>query len=402
MALHPSRVTAIVGAGFGDEGKGFWTDAHAARAVQDGLDTWVVRFNGGAQAGHTVTTLDGRRHVFHHVGSGALVGASTYLSRHVALHPMLLPRELDELQRLGAPPPHLMVDPRAPVTVPYDVMINQALEASRGDRRHGSCGVGFGETLEREEHPGFSLRAANLGDADCIRACLAACRDVYVPQRLAALGLPRDSLAPWLHRADIVDRFVADALSMASRVTCAMPGMLLRAGAVVFEGAQGLRLDQDLGEFPHVTRSRTGLPQALDVATEAGLAHLDVVYVTRAYVTRHGAGPLPNEQAASPAPRFADLTNQPNPHQGHLRFAPLDPNHLVSFIQQDLARAQGSSVTVTPGLAVNCLDQMGATTPLAHGPSIATRALAPWLAAQMGWASPLEAWGPSRQAAHWR
>lgn len=397
-----ASATAIIGAGFGDEGKGFWTDAHAARAMSEGQDAWAIRFNGGAQAGHTVTTPEGARHVFHHIGSGALVGAGTYLSRHFALHPMLLPDELATLERLGVRWPRLMVDPRAPVTIPYDVMINQAIEAARGPGRHGSCGVGFGETMERCAHPEFVLRAFDLDDPERIRACLGACRSRYVPHRLTALGLPANTLDRWLHRPEVVERFVADATAMSRRVVQALPDVLRHRGALVFEGAQGLRLDQDLGEFPHVTRSHTGLPSLLSVAQEVGLTQIKVVYVTRAYVTRHGAGPLPSETSSSPAPHFSDPTNQPNPYQGQLRFAALDPDALCSFINRDLARGQPQPIQVDPVLAVNCLDQMGDATPLRDGSRVATRELGAWLDSRLGWSNHLEAWGAARNAACWR
>ena len=90
---------AVIGANFGDEGKGLATDALAADLMSRGLDPVVVRSNGGAQAGHTVET-QGRRHVFHHVGSGAFPGARTHLSRFFVAHPALLQRELQELRPL--------------------------------------------------------------------------------------------------------------------------------------------------------------------------------------------------------------------------------------------------------------------------------------------------------------
>src|SRR5471032_1189579 len=80
---------AVIGAGYGDEGKGLLVDALAAA----GETAIVCRSNGGAQAGHTVTLADGRRHVFHHLGSGALAGAATHLSRFFVHHPMLLQEE---------------------------------------------------------------------------------------------------------------------------------------------------------------------------------------------------------------------------------------------------------------------------------------------------------------------
>src|SRR5512145_1535019 len=102
----PRSATAILGANFGDEGKGLMTDCFAARAPSR---TLVVRTNGGAQAGHTVVTPSGRRHVFSHVGSGALSGAPTLLSRFFVSSPLLLEKEWPDLADLS---PTLLADPR--------------------------------------------------------------------------------------------------------------------------------------------------------------------------------------------------------------------------------------------------------------------------------------------------
>jgi len=103
---------AVIGAGYGDEGKGLMVDA-LAHAL--GPDTIVARTNGGAQAGHSVQTPDGRRHVFHHVAAGALAGAATHLARRFVHHPMLLSAEVEALERLGASTA-ITADPRGYVT----------------------------------------------------------------------------------------------------------------------------------------------------------------------------------------------------------------------------------------------------------------------------------------------
>lgn len=391
---------AIIGAGFGDEGKGYWTDVHAAQAQARGQDAWVVRFNSGAQAGHTVQAPDGRRHVFHHVGSGTFAGAGTFLGAGVALNPMLLHGELESLNGLGVPLPRMAVDPRAPVTLPFDVMINQAAEAARGSARHGSCGIGFCETIERSLIPDFALRAADLLSERRIRACLDRVRAEYVPLRLAKVGLPANAIDLWRWNEAILDRFVEDARRMSERLPLRDPTFLSACDTVIFEGAQGLRLDQDLGVFPYLTRSNTGLPALLDLAIEAQIEAVHVTYVTRAYLTRHGAGPLPDELTTCPAPEFSDPTNLPNPHQGTLRFADLDPVTLADFIGRDLTRAVGRPVSVSHDLSVNCLDQMGITTTFRGGKTLPTVEVSAFLAAAVAapWAH--EAWGPTRIQSH--
>ncbi|HQA27479.1 MAG TPA: adenylosuccinate synthetase, partial [Candidatus Competibacteraceae bacterium] len=98
---NTATAQAVIGAHFGDEGKGRVIDHYAAAAGTDGL---VVRFNGGAQAGHTVVAPDGRRHVFSHVGSGAFAGAAAFLSRFFVAHPILFLKEWDALLAQGVRP----------------------------------------------------------------------------------------------------------------------------------------------------------------------------------------------------------------------------------------------------------------------------------------------------------
>lgn len=411
------RMQAVIGAGYGDEGKGRTVDALVAAATHDGFRPWVVRFNSGAQAGHTVVTPDGRRHVFHQVGSGAFLGAPTYLGPEVVLNPWLLDGELDALAACGVNAPRLIADPSAPVSVPWDAMINQALEHARGAGRHGSCGVGFGETVERSEDPAFALRGIDLNDDARVRARLTAIRHEYLPRRLEAVGLPPDALGARMDNTALIDRFVADALSLGARLEWCAPDVLADQEALVFEGAQGLRLDQDLGDFPFVTRSHTGLPGIARLAHDAGLSRLcrlDVHYVTRAYGTRHGAGPLPDELSAAPAPGFSDSTNVPNPYQGTLRFALLDPDALRSNIERDLERVShkphrqieerllesgprdAEILVVRPLLEVTCLDQMGPHTLWRNGSCWPTAELALATAEAIGIPLVAEAWGPSR------
>jgi adenylosuccinate synthase len=121
---------------------------------------------------------------------------------------------------------------------------------------------------------------------------------------------------------------------------------------VIFEGAQGLLLDQDYGTFPHVTRSNTGLK---NVRALVGDAPLDVKYVTRAYTTRHGAGPLPFELPEKPYPGIEDKTNITGGYQGSLRFSYLNLDDTSEAVKKD-------KQYVLPGdkveAVVTCMDQL--------------------------------------------
>lgn len=388
---------AVIGANYGDEGKGLMTDYHVAPAGRDGI---VVRFNGGAQAGHTVTTPAGRRHVFSHIGSGALAGAATFLARHVVCHPTLFFKEAAGLAAL----PHVFVDDRAPVSTLYDILINQLVERHRGDGRHGSCGMGVGETIERNLDPDFALRVADLRQgAAYLLHRLAAIRKDYVPGRLARLGIPAlDSQgAEWLASDSAMQRYAHDAMRFCRATHAARPSVLGDYAQVVFEGAQGLLLDQERGAFPYVTRSHTGIRNALDVAVEAGIAALDVTYVSRAYLTRHGAGPLSNELPDKPYAGIEDRTNVPNEFQGTLRFAHLDLDLLVRSIRADFADALlYPGVAARLNLALTCLDQVGPAVSYVEDGMLKTSApgmLADRLARRLDPGVVFTAWGPTRE-----
>jgi len=348
------RAKVVIGAQFGDEGKGLLTDYLAAREA----GPLVVRFNGGAQAGHTVVAPDGRRHVFSHFGSGTFAGAPTFLSRFFVANPTLFVAEATRLAAMGYRP-EVLIDRACLVTTPFDMLINQAVELARGTSRHGSCGVGFGETIERCLDPAFSLTVADLIDEHGLARRLDAIRTSWVPARLARLGITTldDSWKPFLETDLVVGRWLDDVAVFRRHIREASLVEASRARGLVFEGAQGLLLDQDMGCFPYVTRSHTGLKNAVALASEIDLDGLDVVYVTRCYLTRHGAGPLHGELAAPPVPGFADETNRPHPFQGSLRFAYLDVDALARQIAVDLAHGD-PIVDVRRTVGITCLDQI--------------------------------------------
>lgn len=390
------NIKVIIGANFGDEGKGLMTD-YFAFGVKSGIadgggynsypgNGIVVRFNGGAQAGHTVTSPDGSRHVFGHFCSGAFAGLSGYLSEYFVVNPMLFLKEYVQLERIGsmkgwyapancknaAPEINtkLYVDENCMVTTPFDIMINQIAEISRGSRKHGSCGVGFNETITRCLYDeAYALYVRDLSDKDAAAVKLVAIRNEYIAIRLRQLGidLVPDPYKELFANEGIIDRFLADAADMLRHVEVTGIGILPGFDRIIFEGAQGLLLDQSHEYFPHVTRSNTGIKNAAELISKAGLlniphgagtktAPVEVVYVTRAYMTRHGAGPFPSELPEKPYKGIVDLTNIPNPYQDILRYGLLDIDTLDREIKKDMKNANTMKCDVR--LAVTCLDQL--------------------------------------------
>ena len=278
-----SRAIAIIGAAWGDEGKGLLTDYFSS------TDTTVIRFNGGAQAGHTVCR-DGKRHVFHHFGSGTLRGASTFLSRFFINNPILYFKELDILRSLGCEP-IVSADLEGLVTTPFDMMINQIIEESRGNSRHGSCGIGINETIKRTEG-GYTLRVFNLSNTEFLRKRLIDIQSCWVPKRLQQLEVePSNEWMERLTSKNILETYIEHCEEYAKAIR--KPYQI--GERIIFEGAQGLLLDEDHHFFPYVTHSHTGLTNVMKIANEIRIDEVGVIYATRAYATRHGAGPFPRE-----------------------------------------------------------------------------------------------------------
>jgi adenylosuccinate synthase len=328
--------------GYGDAGKGSVTDflcsprgtpLRGKRPVAA-----VVRFNGGSQAAHNVVH-PGREHAFAQFGAGTFRDVPTFLSRHMMADPLALAAEAAHLAEVGVPAALdlLTVDRDALVTTPYHIAANQARELARGTSRHGSCGKGIGETARFAlDHPDLALRA---GDCALPRSFLIR-KLIRIRIALADEGciLGRCEAA-----ADIADAYRA----FASRVALADGDRhlreLLRQGPVIFEGAQGVLLDERYGFHPYTTWSTTTSANARTLLAEAGQDGY-VLGVIRAYMTRHGPGPFVTED---PALDFPEPHNGSGGWQGAFR-----TGHPDTVALDYAVRANGG----IDGLAVTHLD----------------------------------------------
>ena len=143
--VYKFKVSAVIGANFGDEGKGLVTDWLASKSD----NAIVVLHNGGPQRAHTVTTPEGREHIFRHIGAGTFVGAATYIAKSFICNPMIFKEEYEKLMPKLFNRPKIYIDKRCKFTTFYDMIINQAREIERGVAKHGSCGLGIYETICR-------------------------------------------------------------------------------------------------------------------------------------------------------------------------------------------------------------------------------------------------------------
>jgi adenylosuccinate synthase len=343
------KISAVIGCNWGDEGKGLITDYLSSPG------TLVVRYNGGSQAGHTVVTLEGKRHVFHHIGSGSFASAKTFLSEYFVVNPIIFYEEMKSLATFRVEP-MVYVDRYCRVTTPYDILVNQALEKKRGDNKYGSCGLGFNETIKRSlVFPFFFYDL--LKPRVQLKQSLFKIRDKYILPYIKSLNLELSDL-PYLFDDKIIENYLDDIRYMLNKVRISRVELLANwSGDIVFEGAQGLQLDMDNWQFPHVTRSRTGLSNILNLLQKSELEeNLDVYFVTRTYITRHGAGPLPHEYATDEYLDIVDETNIENEHQGKMRFSWLDLDYLKREITSEMGKVKGKQVTFN--LAMTCVDQL--------------------------------------------
>jgi adenylosuccinate synthase len=301
------RHVIVVDLGYGDAGKGTVVDWLCAnQPVQV-----VVRFNGGAQAGHNVVLPDGRHHTFAQFGAGTFVpGVRTHLSRFAVVDPLALVVEADHLATVGVVDAldRFSVDREALLATPYHRAANRAREIARGADRHGSCGMGVGEAMEYFlAHPDDAPRVGDCADPAVLRRKLALLR-----ARLAVAGPPIE---------DCVTAFRAFA-DRVSIVDATYLHRLLRTGTVVFEGAQGVLLDEWHGFHPYTTWSTATFANAEALLAEAGMAGEALrLGVLRTVTTRHGPGPLVTED---PTIELREPYNRTNPWQGPFRIGHFD------------------------------------------------------------------------------
>ena len=281
----------LVGTQWGDEGKGKVVDRYAGRA------DWVVRYQGGNNAGHTLV-VDGVKTVLHLVPSGILhANVKCAIGNGVVVDAQVLQDELRMLDKKGVKTEgRLFVSYGAHLILPYHKRLDLAREAMRGVDKIGTTGRGIGPAYE-DKIARRGVRIADLADRDRV--------DGLVRQRLKELNaILAAHDAPDHHPfteseiTELVDQHVAFGQRLRPYFANVGERLFQAVGAaerILFEGAQGVLLDIDHGTYPYVTSSNT---VASNAATGTGLGphHLSsVIGVMKAYTTRVGSGPFPTE-----------------------------------------------------------------------------------------------------------
>ena len=331
------EVKFVIGANYGDEGKGLVSAKYAYNAFKEDKGCLTILYNGGPQRGHTVETTDGFRHVYHHLAAGSGWGSDTYFHPDFMINPMTFVPEYEYLYT-KFPLFDVFIDRKCKLITPYDMMANQLKEMGRGDKRHGSCGMGIYETWQRS-HDLFETSIVHGCYADFsqqedrtkIKTFLANVRRYY-----EARGVRFDSF-PGIDFEGLEEHYINDFYKMVDYCEQVDNPVDLfdRYDTIIYEGGQGLALSMtNVDDFPHLTPSVTGARKMImHVHNYFGIdADVDMTYVTRSYLTRHGNGPMDGVDAK--VALEVDATNQPNPWQGTLRFAYFDDDALYKMFKR--------------------------------------------------------------------
>lgn len=278
-------VTAIIGAQWGDEGKGKIVDLLATSAKA------VVRFSGGDNAGHTVINPYGEFKL-HIVPSGIFhTGVICIIGNGVAINPVILLEEIENLHKHGVDTSHLFISDRAHLIMPYHTIMDGLEEERRGQGAIGTTRKGIG--------PVFADKIARLG----IRTCDLLNKKEFL-SRLTSVLEPKNAIltkiynAPPLSLEEIYEQYCSYGERLAPFIRDAgniLRDMVSRKQSIILEGAQGTMLDPDFGTYPYVTSSS---PLAAGGSTGSGISpkQIDqIIGVFKAYTTRVGGGPMPTE-----------------------------------------------------------------------------------------------------------
>jgi adenylosuccinate synthase len=278
---------AIIGAQWGDEGKGKVVDLFTAEA------DIVVRFQGGNNAGHTLV-VNGDKTILHLVPSGALhPNKLCVIGNGVVVDPGILIEEIQALKARGhlVDDEQLRISEQAHVIMPYHKLIDQARERLRGEGMIGTTGRGIGPAYE-DKVARIGIRFVDLLEEETFKEKLRRNieeKNIYIQAILKEKGLAFD---------EIHDQYAAHRERLKDYVT--NTGLLLdqeirRGKRVLFEGAQGTLLDVDHGTYPYVTSSSTITGGACS-GSGIGPQHIQqVIGISKAYTTRVGSGPFPTE-----------------------------------------------------------------------------------------------------------
>ena len=285
MPINTSKITAIVGAQWGDEGKGKITDFFA------GESDYVVRFHGGNNAGHTVI-VEGNTFKLHLIPSGIIYGSPmSIIGNGVVVDPKVLLDEIEYIEGKGIDP-KLMVSDRAHVIMPYHIELDGALSNHQGDLAAGSTRRGIAPVYADKMFRN-GIRIIDLLESDVLMEKL-------TKGYSFAKGIIEKALSKRIESSieEIFDSYCSYGERLKPYITdtsVELYNAYKNNKSILFEGAQGISLDVDHGIYPYTTSSNTA---AGHISTGTGVSFRDIgriIGVVKAYLSRVGESPLPSE-----------------------------------------------------------------------------------------------------------
>jgi adenylosuccinate synthase len=358
------KASVVIGASFGDEGKGLVTDYLSSLEP----NSIVVCHNGGPQRGHTVVLPNNVKHVFHHFGSGTLNGVPTYFSSEFMVNPILFREEYEKLEKM-VPMPKIYIDRKCKITLFHDMLFNQIIEIERmkSKENHGSCGIGILETVVRNKHKDYIfdiVKSKNYKTFEDFKKLTYWVRDYYLWWRGPEFKelIPEERLQYFIDTISderIMSHYFEDLCWMFDHTEIvANKSFLNHFNHCIFESGQGLLLDQNNEEYyPNLTPSHTGSTNPLELLTGLDVSDVELYYVTRPYITRHGAGLLHNVVDIKSINAKPDTTNIDNNFQGSIRYGYLSMPIILQGIIQDMQMWKRYNVLVTPKIVITHLDE---------------------------------------------
>lgn len=322
------KIFITAGLSFGDEGKGTTVD-YLTRKYDAGL---IVRYNGGSQAAHNVVEPNERHHCFSQFGSGMfLPGVKTYLSQFMLINPLSLEIENNVLKQKGVDDAmeRLFVNQDCLVVTPFHKIINRMQEISRGTLRHGSCGKGIGQTaLDGQNLGAQALRMADLSNKNILKEklCFLWRMKIDLAEQIVDGSPTNQQLQDYLQKIkdpNYLNSTLSEYLQFAKQNHFYLVSsdyfykLIEQSRNVIFEGAQGVLLDEKQGFWPHVTKTRTTFINATNLLSEVN-GETRKVGILRAFTTRHGSGPFVTEDSQLKSIILNDH-NANNDWQGELR-----------------------------------------------------------------------------------
>ncbi|MEB3371107.1 adenylosuccinate synthase [Saccharopolyspora mangrovi] len=276
----------LIGAQWGDEGKGKATDLLGEQAQ------WVVRYQGGNNAGHTVVLPDGQDFALHLIPSGILTpGVTNVIGNGVVVDPGVLLEELAGLEERGVDTSRLLLSADAHLIMPYHVAIDRVTERYLGKKQIGTTGRGIGPCYQ-DKIARVGVRMQDLLDEKILRQKVEAALDIK--NQILVKVYNRRAIDP----EEVVDTVLGQAEKFANRIAdtkLLINQALERGETVLLEGSQGTLLDVDHGTYPFVTSSN---PTSGGASAGSGVGPTKisaVIGILKAYTTRVGAGPFPTE-----------------------------------------------------------------------------------------------------------